>query len=237
MRRSPIVLTGTAAGVAAVLLFHPRTPESPVVAAVAATTPASTAPGTTATTPSAPSTGSGSGSAAGGSSSSSSGTQVLTGKAIATRYGNAQVQVTIKAGKITDVKALQLQGNEPKSVQISGTAAPILRQEALEKQSAAIDAVSGATITSASYEASLQSALDQAGFKAADGSRGTTTVPNIPEEDHGGFGDGDGGRGPGDGGPPSGGFVPGGAPPDGSGSAAPQVTPQTSGGDGELPTS
>jgi hypothetical protein len=36
--------------------------------------------------------------------------------------------------------------------------------------------VSGATYTSASYEASLQSALDKLGFKAPDGSRAPSTV-------------------------------------------------------------
>jgi hypothetical protein len=69
-------------------------------------------------------------------------------------------------------------------VQISSSAEPLLRQSALTKQSADIDAVSGATITSASYEASLQSALDQLGFKAADGSRGSSEIPQV-EEEHG----------------------------------------------------
>jgi uncharacterized protein with FMN-binding domain len=39
---------------------------------------------------------------------------------------------------------------------------------------AAVDAVSGATYTSLSYEASLQSALDKIGFKAPDGSVAST---------------------------------------------------------------
>jgi uncharacterized protein with FMN-binding domain len=98
------------------------------------------------------------------------------------------VRVTIAGGKITEVEALQLQGNDPKSVQISGSAAPLLRQSALAKQTADVDAVSGATITSASYEASLQSALDKAGFTAADGSRGSSAIPQVEEHDGGGFG-------------------------------------------------
>ncbi len=100
-----------------------------------------------------------------------------TGDAIPTQYGNAQVRVTVKNGKITKVEALQLQGNDPKSYEISSYAEPYLRQSALTKQSAAIDVVSGATFTSASYAQSLQSALDQLGFKAADGSRNTLQVP------------------------------------------------------------
>jgi uncharacterized protein with FMN-binding domain len=187
-RRAPLVIAATVVGMAAVLSFKPHEPS---------------VPSATAATP--PDTGTGSG------RSSGSGTRTVTGNAIATRYGNAQVKVTITGGRITAIQALQLQGNDPKSVQISGQAEPVLQQEALQKQSAAIDAVSGATITSASYEASLQSALDKAGFKAADGSRGTSTVPDV-EEDHGDHG-GWGGGGDGDG--DDGGVPPGFAPPQG----------------------
>lgn len=169
MRRSPIVIAGTVAGLAAVLSFKPH--EATVSKAVAAT--------------SAP--------------AAASGDDTFTGAAIATRYGTAQVKVTIKNGKITDVEAVSLPSDEPKSVQISTQAEPTLKQEALAKQSADVDAVTGATITSAGYEASLQSALDKAGFKAADGSRGSSTIPNVEEHDgdRGGWGDdGDGGGAP-----------------------------------------
>ena len=181
MRRAPVVITATVAGMVAVLGFKAHEPELPT-----ATASASGGGGSSPT----PSGSSSSSSSAG--SGSGAGTKTVTGDAIGTRYGNAQVRVTITDGKITKVEALQLQGNDPKSVEISGSAEPALQQSALQKQSAAIDAVSGATITSASYEASLQSALDKAGFKAADGSRGTSTVPDVPEDDHDGRG-GDGG--------------------------------------------
>jgi uncharacterized protein with FMN-binding domain len=78
------------------------------------------------------------------------------------------VRVTVKNGKIIKIDALELQGNDPRSVQISSAAAPILQQEALTQQTAGVDVVSGATYTSASYTQSLQSALDKLGFKAAD---------------------------------------------------------------------
>jgi len=188
MRRAPVVLTATVAGTAAVLSFKPREPAVPTASAVA---PAPVTPGS----PSTPGPGSASGSGPSGSSSSP-GTTTVTGDAISTRYGNAQVRVTIENGRITNIEALQLQGNDPKSVQISSSAEPALRRSALARQSAAIDAVSGATITSASYEASLQSALDKAGFKAADGSRGSSEIPQV-EEDHGGPGADDGGPPPG----------------------------------------
>lgn len=162
MRRAPIVLSTTAVGLVAVLSFRPREPSLPASKAAApvarqstATTAAASPPVTT--TP---------------SRAAASAAKTATGDAIATPYGNAQVRVSVKDGKITAVTALQLQGNDPKSVEISGSAEPLLRESALTKQTAAIDAVSGATFTSASYAASLQSALDKVGFRAADGSRG-----------------------------------------------------------------
>jgi uncharacterized protein with FMN-binding domain len=176
MRRAPIVLTSTIAGVAAVLTFKPREPTLPV--AIAATAPPTAA--APASTPSS----SAKTSSKSAKTSSSAGTRTATGDAISTQYGNAQVRVTVSGGKITKIEAVQLQGDQPKSVMISSAAEPYLRQSGLTKQSAAIDAVSGATITSASYEASLQSALDKLGFKAADGSRGSSTIPNVDE--HGG---------------------------------------------------
>lgn len=86
-----------------------------------------------------------------------------TGNSVDTRFGAVQVQVTVSGGTITDVTALHLTDKEGKSVSISNRAAPILREEALAAQSAAIANVSGATYTSDAYISSLQSALDQAG--------------------------------------------------------------------------
>ena len=169
MRRAPIVVSATIAGTAAVLAFHPRTPTVPTATASTASAASSAAQsaGTSSST-------------TGGTSAAGTGTGVsgtATGDSIATRYGNAQVRVTVKDGKIVQIDALQLQANDPRSVQISSTAAPILQQEILTKQTAGVDAVSGATYTSASYTQSLQSALDKLGFKAADGSRATVQVP------------------------------------------------------------
>jgi uncharacterized protein with FMN-binding domain len=145
MRRAPIVLTATIAGTAGVLAFHPRAPTTRT-----ATPAAAPATSTATATPTATSAG-------------VSGT--ATGDAVPTQYGDAQVRVTVKDGKIVKIEALQLQGNDPRSLMISSSAEPILRQEALAAQSADIDAVSGASFTSASYIQSLQSALDKLGFK------------------------------------------------------------------------
>jgi uncharacterized protein with FMN-binding domain len=96
-----------------------------------------------------------------------------------TRYGPAQVRVTVSNGKIVKIEAVQLQNSDPKSQAISSYAAPILQQSVLTKQTAAVDTVSGATYTSLSYEASLQSALDKAAFKAPDGSTASTDVSQL----------------------------------------------------------
>ncbi len=206
MKRAPIVISATVAGMAAVLAFQPHQPEF-VSAASSAAVPSTTADSSTSSTTSTDSTDTGSsssGSTDSGSTSSSgtdssgssttssssgstsSGTKSYSGDAVSTQYGDAQVKVTITDGKITDVVALQLQSNDPRSVQISTSAEPLLKASALAKQSADIDMVSGATFTSASYATSLQSALDQAGFEAADGSRSTAVVPTGG--DGGGFG-------------------------------------------------
>jgi uncharacterized protein with FMN-binding domain len=162
MRRSPIVLAATVAGTAGVLAFHPHASAAPTATAATATT--TTSPASSSATKSSSAT-----------SSAVSGT--ATGDAIDTRYGPVQVRVTVKDGKITDIQGLVLTGNDPRSGEISSSAEPTLKQEALTKQSADIDAVSGATFTSAGYAQSLQSALDKLGFKAADGSRATLQVP------------------------------------------------------------
>lgn len=84
------------------------------------------------------------------------------GDIVQTRFGTVQVQITVKAGAITDVTALKLTDHEGRSVQISNYAAPILRSEVLQAQSADVQTVGGATVTSDAYLTSLQAALDAA---------------------------------------------------------------------------
>ena len=88
----------------------------------------------------------------------------FTGSSESTPYGSVQVQVVVANGKITDVKALHLTDDGGRSVQISNSAAPILRSEVLSSQSARVSTIGGATYTSDAYLSSLQSALDQAGI-------------------------------------------------------------------------
>ena len=95
-----------------------------------------------------------------GSSSAADGT--YTGDAAATRYGNVQVQITVSGGQITAAEAIDYPNNDRHDQQINAYAIPILNSEAVAAQSANIDAVSGATVTSDGYITSLQSAIDAA---------------------------------------------------------------------------
>ena len=89
------------------------------------------------------------------------GSGTVEGATVQTRFGPVQVAVTIESGEITNVTALQLPADDRHSLSISQNVEPILREAALEAQSANIDIVSGATYTSVAYARSLQSALDQ----------------------------------------------------------------------------
>lgn len=147
MRRAPIVLSATAAGVAGVLAFHSHRPTS----ALLVQPPATTAPNAP-STPNAPSPTTPSGT-----------TRSATGSVASYRYGQLSVTVTERGAQITDVEMASLNETDSRSVEIDDQAVPQLRQEVLSAQSANIDGVSGATFTSEAYVQSLQSALDQLG--------------------------------------------------------------------------
>lgn len=97
-----------------------------------------------------------------GGTSSSSSTKTVQGQTVQTRYGPVQVQITVKGGKVTAAKVLQVPWNSGRDQEINSYAVPILNQETVAAQSAQIDMVSGATFTSEGYQQSLQSALDEA---------------------------------------------------------------------------
>ncbi|MFJ4808691.1 FMN-binding protein [Streptomyces longwoodensis] len=100
----------------------------------------------------------------------------VTGDAAQTQYGVVQVRLTVAGGKITKAEAVQApKGGRSDSV--TADAVPKLNQEAVAAQGADIDAVSGATYTSAGYRQSLQSAIDKA--KAA-------PAPSAPASQSGG---------------------------------------------------
>ncbi|MFJ8578660.1 FMN-binding protein [Micromonospora sp. NPDC093277] len=113
------------------------------------------------------STGSGpsGGSSNDGGRATGSGNGAATGSVAQTRWGPVQVKITVSGGKISDVRAVQLPAGNRRDQEINDYAVPILRQEALAAQSAQIDTVSGATVTSDGYRESLQSAIDAAHLK------------------------------------------------------------------------
>ena len=126
--------------------------------------------GSTASSTSGSSARSGSGSTSGGSSSSgSSGSTAKyhdgtwTGTEVSEPWGPFQVQVVVSGGKITNVSVVESPGDRHSS-RINNVAVPLLNESTLAKQSANIDMVSGATVTSNGYLESLQSALDSAGL-------------------------------------------------------------------------
>jgi uncharacterized protein with FMN-binding domain len=90
--------------------------------------------------------------------------RTVTGAAAGTQYGPMQVAITLSGTRITKVTVVQQTNVGSRSGQIDAMAIPALNSEALTAQSAHIDAVSGASYTSAGYKQSLQSALDKAGI-------------------------------------------------------------------------
>ncbi|GAA4793828.1 hypothetical protein GCM10023220_19950 [Streptomyces ziwulingensis] len=86
---------------------------------------------------------------------------VLLGDEVRTPYGPVRVRLTVSGGRITKAETVRAPGGG-RSDQVTAAAVPRLNQAVLSAQSADIDAVSGATYTSAGYRESLQSALDRA---------------------------------------------------------------------------
>jgi uncharacterized protein with FMN-binding domain len=146
MRRNLAALLGTLTALVLLFSYHTSLDSS-------ASTP------TAATAPQTPGSDSSSSSSSG---SSSSGTKTYTGEVADTRWGPVQVEITVTNDKITVAKTTQVPSDNPHDQEINSYAVPVLNQEAVQAQSAQIDAVSGATVTSDGYIQSLQSAIDQA---------------------------------------------------------------------------
>jgi uncharacterized protein with FMN-binding domain len=171
MRRTPIVVTATVAGLVGVLAFHttparlnlatpleptqtPATTPDPTASASpqpdsASTKPASTKPG---------------GTKSGGTSTG--GTKTADGPVVNYNYGDLSVEVTVSGSKITKVGIASLDDfGVPRSEEIDQDSIPILEQQAVQAQSADIQGVSGASYTSAGFEHSLQAALRTLGLQ------------------------------------------------------------------------
>jgi uncharacterized protein with FMN-binding domain len=88
-----------------------------------------------------------------------------TGQAVEEPWGPFEVQVVVANGSIVDVTVVK-SPTDRHSSRINTQAVPILTEATVASQSATVDVVSGATWTSESYAASLQSALDEAAAAA-----------------------------------------------------------------------
>jgi uncharacterized protein with FMN-binding domain len=95
-------------------------------------------------------------------SGTSSDGKTYSGSVAQTRWGPVQVTITVSSGKITDVAVPTYPNGNRRDEEINAYALPVLSQETLSAQSADIDTVSGATVTSDGYKESLQAALDAA---------------------------------------------------------------------------
>jgi uncharacterized protein with FMN-binding domain len=162
MRRVVLALGGTVAGLVMLLSFRSHTASTASAGVTAGSGGTGTSPGASSAAGSGSSAASGAGAASAPVSAGSGTGTAVTGDAIATPYGPTQVQVTLNAGKIVKVTVLQHTDDGVNSQMIDGHALPLLNNETLTAQSAKIDAVSGASYTSAGYLKSLQSALDKA---------------------------------------------------------------------------
>ena len=165
MRRVILAITGTIAGLVALLSFKSHVPSVPVAATTGG-------PGGNSSTSSSSS-----------SSSATSGGQTTTvpgefpqgslaknlpagetavdGKVASTAYGPVQIQLIEQGRKIVKVAVLVQPQNTLHDIQIGAMAFPRLISETLSAQDGKVDAVSGASYTSAGYIQSLQSALDK----------------------------------------------------------------------------
>ena len=86
----------------------------------------------------------------------------FTGKPVDTEWGDVQVKILIQGGAMVDVQFLQYPFHRTRSAELSGYTMPVLRAEAIKKQSADVNLYTGATMTAEGFQESLTSALVQA---------------------------------------------------------------------------
>ncbi len=85
-----------------------------------------------------------------------------TGPGVDAYWGVVQVKAIVQKGQITDVQFLQYPSDRRTSQRINSTVMPWLQTEAIQAQSANVDLISGATLTSEAFAQSLQAALTSA---------------------------------------------------------------------------
>jgi uncharacterized protein with FMN-binding domain len=169
MKRTPIVVTATVAGLAGVLAFHTSPSEIKLEpsAGTAGSQAGQTGQGSTTTGQPAnsPSPASSSSSSSKPATSGTGGTRTVDGPSVNYSYGVLSVSVTVSGHKIVKVGIASLNdGGNFRSQMIDQQSIPILEQEAMQAQSSHIQSVSGASYTSAGFQTSLQAALRSVGL-------------------------------------------------------------------------
>jgi uncharacterized protein with FMN-binding domain len=174
-RALPAITLAGAGGLLLVKLDHPSSGAlSPTAASSSPLSASGAAPAATAapaaasnavagtvpsTVPAAPATTAATAAAAPGSAACSND---VVGPTVNTRWGPVQVEALLSSdGRVCDIQALQSPASERQSISINQRALPILHDRAVAS-AASFDGVTGATITSEGYRASLQAILDGA---------------------------------------------------------------------------
>jgi uncharacterized protein with FMN-binding domain len=166
MRRSTMIAGGALLGIAGVIaLPRPSTPQQVAVAGNAAATGSASGAGSTAGA-AATTTSTAASNASARAASAKPAARTVTGSLATDQYGQLQVKLSVRNGRITKVGFTTFIANDGHSVQIDQSAAPVLIRETIAAQSAHIQGVSGATYTSDAYQQSLQAAIDKAGLNA-----------------------------------------------------------------------
>jgi uncharacterized protein with FMN-binding domain len=161
MRRAILAITGTIAGLVALLTFKSHVPS--VSAADTTTSGTSSSTSSSAASQSSSSSTTVPGEFPDGPAKLTADETAVDGHVANTVYGPVQIELVLKDSKIVKVAVLKQPTNTIHDIQIGAFAFPKLIGETLTAQDAKIDAVSGASYTSGGYIQSLQSALDQRG--------------------------------------------------------------------------
>lgn len=171
MRRAPIVIAGTVAGLVAVLEFHTTPPKvtlaggSGLQPAANSSTSATSQPASGASTPPHSARPGATPTSTANPAGTPATTRTATGPRVNYNFGVLSVKITVSGRKISKIGIAYLDdAGDPRSQMIDQQSIPILQQQALQAQSASIQGVSGASYTSAGFEQSLQSALHSLGM-------------------------------------------------------------------------
>jgi uncharacterized protein with FMN-binding domain len=170
MRRIVIWLASTVTVVVLLFGYHTSTNKTTSGTTEGGTSGSTTSANEPGASPSSPSSGS--------SGTRSTKITTYTGSVAQTRWGPVQVKISVQGGRLTKVTILQHPTGNSRDAQINNYALPILINESLTAQSANIDMVGGATVTSGGYVRSLQAALDEA-------VSGQGAIGAGPGQDHG----------------------------------------------------